>query len=871
MIRSVEPGWQISYKGEQGVFEQGNLGFGQQESDHVTKGPFPGPFPLDARPVLLFALAIISGLVALPRPLVAGADPLQYWEITYPARPALGQVVTGKGIYVGVPAAGAGVPWVSVDGVAWSRGSVEFDLWGAGFSGIAFADGLFTSVTPAGEVFSSRNGTNWTTLSVSPVSDDVRYRDVQIAYGNGRLVTVSHEGLVAVSYDGLNWSLPELVSGAPIRLWFGNGIFLLVTAINEDNEAVVLTSVDGFDWKSQRHSMGGRVWDVRFSDGFFTAALCTGELLISTDGTDWRGAGRVPTGNFHPEGFIYAGGRFLGRLTGENEESVVVASSDGVYWNQQVLLPSPEGFVYSSGRYVAYGQDSMVSVDGTSWVGRHVSTMALPTSVAYGNGRFVAVGGTTTLYSTNGTDWVEAAGVSGRPLPTGVYFANGLFLGPSWPSFGSNSGLVAGGTILTSTNGIDWAEHSGPPVLSSLRSIVYGNGSYAAIGEGTGLYSSPDGIEWTKRAEVQFLTKILFGNGFFLASAYTYSAREVPRRKSFMYRSLDGIVWTKLPAEYAGNLMTFGNGVFVEQIPAGFERHILSSADGVTWTTRFIGPNLGLASTSFAAYGAGTFLVLERYDALSSSDTVAWRDRSVFAPSALAGESVHPGLVFGNGVFVSVVDGLIQKSKPVLPLFSVNVVADPTTTSVLSTTRAVFRFSRTATSAIGIDLLVRFDISGTAQSGEDYFPLPPFVIIPAFQITATVPVVPIANPLNVNGRTLTINLVPQENYVLGTSNFATLQIEPLGEPTPVSAAAIARAGGGSVSLAIRSLPGTALQVDSSKDLITWAVLTNVLSPSGLLEVLDPAATEPYRFYRARPLATPAWLDPFSPVPTAGAR
>ncbi|MFO1497507.1 MAG: hypothetical protein U1G07_03760 [Verrucomicrobiota bacterium] len=796
---------------------------------------------------------------------LAPHDPLQQWDLVYPARPALGQIVAGKDMFVGAPASGAGAPWVSYDGITWTRGDVRFDLWGAGFTGIGYGDGAFFGATATGEVFWSRDGINWAGLSFSPVSDAIRYRDVKVAAGIGLIVTASNEGQVAASSDGVTWTFPQSIPGSPQRLLFGNGVFVIVSSLGDSGQSVIYTSVDGVDWRSQRHEMGGTVWDVTFSDGLFTAVTPHGELLASLNASDWIERGRIPVGDGFGRAFTFGGGRFVGVIEVPEEEPLVVTSSDGIQWSSQLLLPTPEGFVYAGGRFVAFGEDIITSPDGLIWTDRPVDSAALPSSVAFGNGRFVAVGATMTLISLNGMDWTRYVNPINGRLPVGVYFANGRFIGPSWPSYDSG-GNPELGHILMSTDGVTWTEYEGPPVLSSLRSIVYGNGVYVAIGNGMSLYSSPDGITWTKQADTQFLTKVLFGNGMFLASTFNYNSRNVPPWESYVYGSTDGTTWAQLPAVYVGPLMTFGNGLFIEEILASFDRYILASNDGIIWTTGFTGSNLGFVSPGYAAYGAGHFVLLSPYEVTSSPDGRVWSERPIVAPLPVAEQSAHPGLAFGNGVFVTVVRGMIQASRPVQPAYLVSVVAEPTSTSILTDPAAKFTFTRVGTAALAIELKVTFKVTGSAVPGHDYVAIPETVTIPAGQSSVSVPVVLIPNPLNTGTITVDVNLLAAENYLVGASPSARISIEPAGEVAQFGRGDVLRSSDGSVRLAINSPPGAVFQLEVSTDLATWSPLTNLVSATGLLEFIDLGTTNTHRFYRARP-STPTSVEPAS-LPTS---
>jgi hypothetical protein len=272
-----------------------------------------------------------------------------------------------------------------------------------------------------------------------------------------------------------------------------------------------------------------------------------------------------------------------------------------------------------------------------------------------------------------------------------------------------------------------------------LRSIVYGNGLFVAIGNGSSLFSSEDGIAWTEQASSEFLSNVLFGNGMFLASAAATLAPQV--YKSFVYGSTNGAVWTPLfTFDRLVTLATFGNGVFVAQTLDFPGRDILTSSDGVTWTDVFSGQNPGVSSSAYAGYGAGHFVLLGPDTVLSSTDGVTWTERPADVALALTEQAPHPALAFGNNSFLTVTRGTVQQSGRV--------------------------------------------------------------------------------------------------------------VAPYSGPPQIASGGITRTETGAIQLTIGSLPGAAFVVESSTDLTTWSAVTNLVSPTGLMEFTDPAASDgSCRFYR----------------------
>jgi len=104
--------------------------------------------------------------------------------------------------------------------------------------------------------------------------------------------------------------------------------------------------------------------------------------------------------------------------------------------------------------------------------------------VAYGGGRWVAVGEGTTVVSTDAAKW------SAGPLPdrslTGVAYGDGSFVA-----------VGDGGAVLRSADGVAW-EDAGGTVAANLTAVAFAGGLFLAVGDGATVLSSPDGLTWTQ-------------------------------------------------------------------------------------------------------------------------------------------------------------------------------------------------------------------------------------------------------------------------------------------------------------------------------------------------------------------------------------
>ena len=220
-----------------------------------------------------------------------------------------------------------------------------------------------------------------------------------------------------------------------------------------------------------------------------------------------------------------------------------------------------------------------------------------------------------------------------------------------WGSVTYGNGLfVAVGTgIMTSPDGINWTART-VAGTNSWSSVTYGNGLFVAVGlSGTNrVMTSPDGINWTLRTsalETNQWRAVTYGNGLFVA----VGTAAMNERTDKVMTSPDGINWTLRTAinstwaSITYGIPSYGVGCFIAVGDAG----IMSSLDGINWTMTY---KIGLGSV---AYGNGRFVAISNFfysrngaSALTSTDGVNW--------SGTYGSQWPGGVIaYGNGLFVT--------------------------------------------------------------------------------------------------------------------------------------------------------------------------------------------------------------------------
>ena len=332
--------------------------------------------------------------------------------------------------------------------------------------------------------------------------------------------------------------------------------------------------------------------------------------------------------------------------------------------------PRPQGnslnaVAFGNGRFIAVGGRGVVlnSIDGINWAVTNLSHFDLA-GVSFGNGVFVIASGTGAIYSSaDGLTWtVRAPPISADSSGYGVWFLNGRFVvngqeirssldGIEWTSHGLSPGhpvafgaghyLIPGyGYNLISTNLNDWKPYFFGDNLYDQLSAAYGNGVFV-INNGWKRYTSPDGINVTNGYAVPYTLNVAFLNGRFFSLGFTIET------------SVDGASWTRVAEgfHYLLQSIAHGNGIYVA---VGFKGDMATSPDGQTWTRAL----RGLADLGGIAHGNDRYVVVGEEEAWTSTDGETWS--SIDGPVA----EDPAAITFANGTFVVVGgDGELLTSK----------------------------------------------------------------------------------------------------------------------------------------------------------------------------------------------------------------
>jgi uncharacterized protein (DUF1800 family) len=107
-------------------------------------------------------------------------------------------------------------------------------------------------------------------------------------------------------------------------------------------------------------------------------------------------------------------------------------------------------------------------------------------------------------------------------------------------------------------------------------------------------------------------------------------------------------------------------------------------------------------------------------------------------------------------------------------LSTVSVMASVPSAEAMGSAAGVFTFSRVG--LVTNPISVNYAIAGTAVAGTDFVPVAGAVTIPAGATSATVNLVPRANPANTNNRIATLTITPHNSYGVGVNDRASVTI-----------------------------------------------------------------------------------------------
>ena len=641
-----------------------------------------------------------------------------------------------------------------------------------------------------------------------------------IVYGDGQFLAVGESGLVVTSSDGTNWDLRPSGSQSYLDgIAYGNDKFVAIGYDYSVDQDTILTSVDGINWVQRHLATQTFPEGVVYGNGKFVAVNADA-LLTSADGTNWTQSKASTNDGFSC--IAFGQGEFV---AADSSSSSVLTSTDGINWVVRQVGTNTEfqSIAYGNGQFVgALGSALATSSDGANWVLRQTGTNAWLRTIGFGNGQFVvagydsSLGEDITLTSTDAVNWVQ--------------HRLGLLDGLSAIAYGNGQFVAAGGIILTSADGASWTQQGDPDGV--LKGIAYGNGQFVAVGRSypdtaNNVMSSADGVSWSRRQTITnvSLNAITYGEGQFVAVGFDYSSDGGYPLGGAILTSTDAVNWVQRQARLTNalNSVVYGNGLFLAtSVYDGFQERsdILTSTDGLNWVESQSSPPP--AALEAVTYGIGQFVAVGDGPIWASIDGSNWVGRQVALD---AGQHLHD-IAYGKGQLVAVGghvgrDNLISDDDP----DGIILTSTDGTNWVHQSWPDHHMFVHVA---YGGGLYVATDYAGGVISSVDGIDW-------VQRVWSNRGVGWQSAIAYGNGHFVTVG---ERNAILESGIISTLALT-----SDISS--------GRLSLSLEGPVGLAYTIQSSADLVSWQIVTNITSVQPTTVISDAQLSASKRlFYRA---------------------
>jgi Ig-like domain-containing protein len=547
---------------------------------------------------------------------------------------------------------------MSDDGLKWTLTEGFFPQPGSFPSGLTYGSGCFVSVGPQGTLLKSLSppaavyvtsltpssyllSGQVTTLDVAASGTNLTYQWYQGTSGDTShpIAGATHASytIPPISQNVAYWvhvsDGPDDAESGTISLTLG--VAPLITAQPQDTDlmtgsASFSASVTGIPTPTLQWFQGRRGDTSHPVSGGTGMTLTTPILAASTQywvqATNFAGTANseaaiaTPWFTIPPPPAISNAYNFSGTFVAIG--STVQTSADGATWTTLPtnLTNALDDIAYGNGLYVAVGGSGyFTSPDLITWTLRHnpvpPNSYVYTSSVCWDGSKFVAVGHGFSSVSTDGITWTDTA------LPTNVILVSVIFDGHKFVAAGLSSDPYGStGYIYYSSNGVAWflaAEISDSTTLDTgFRRVSVVNGKYVAVGYH--IATSPDGFNWTVQdADIRgtggAMNAIGYINGVYVVSS---SFNET-------YTSPDGASWTShIESMDLQPRCLLNTGSLLEAL--GFTGFYFSTSDGLAWTATQGAPAAN--SLGNIAYGDGQFVMAgSNFNEFNSSDGLVWQ------------------------------------------------------------------------------------------------------------------------------------------------------------------------------------------------------------------------------------------------------
>ncbi|RIX50710.1 hypothetical protein D3P08_18555, partial [Paenibacillus nanensis] len=312
-----------------------------------------------------------------------------------------------------------------------------------------------------------------------------------------------------------------------------------------------VVSTDGDNWtKSEGQNFGCQARSMRFTGSIWVMGCTSGDIYTLAYGADplikgnWVNRGKAVNGS-GMTGIAHDGNGTI-VVTGEKPNT----SLDGA------IMTSKDG--------------------GNSFTDVSFSTKTAIYGVTYANGKFYAVGKTssTSFYiysSSDGLSW-EVVTNPGKEL-RGIAYGNEKFVAVGYSGY-----------IYVSDNGLSWSEVTYAPTASKIfTAVTFGVGKFYAVGTSETIISSADGVNWETEnltsSSTNFVNVVAANNRVFAFASGLFKAGTVVPPAPIPVADFVNTAKTGTTASFSWSAASGATGIVIEQSLKGAN----------TWTTSTTG------------------------------------------------------------------------------------------------------------------------------------------------------------------------------------------------------------------------------------------------------------------------------------------
>ena len=223
-----------------------------------------------------------------------------------------------------------------------------------------------------------------------------------------------------------------------------------------------------------------------------------------------------------------------------------------------------------------------------------------------------------------------------------------------------NGDIVCQGSFVGNsiTTGVNWRTIN--VGLDAMYGIAYGNGMFVVCNDGSSIYYSIDGINWTIGFGVGGYNRginICFGNGVFVIICRDY--QNTAEQRKFVYITTDAINSINVNlSSYSIYLrcVCYGNNQFVIVCDGGTNR-ALTSVNGINWTVSATSTGFDNSWNSVCygyGIGGGKFIAVAPGGNNTSNRSMTSTDGYNWTLKTTTADNGWNSICYGNGKFVAV-------------------------------------------------------------------------------------------------------------------------------------------------------------------------------------------------------------------------